>query len=452
MLKRYKALRKAKKRIDKNGLQFHLYLLFIFFVVVVLFIIAISQLMLVKKMARDDVKQQLQITARNISSTYGTDAYMKAIRSVLYSQEYLVRTITEDGTILVDMNELSYFISWPEIDLDLDGIVYVQLVANWSGSRELLFIATDMSAVKEMVKDVMMLFLFIASLVLVIAFWICWIIAKTYLKTIYEITDCAKALSAGDYSVNFPKNSYTEINVLSEALECAVDEMAEYEQIRRDMIANISHDMRTPLTMIKAYAEMIQLISGNDPQKREEHIKVIISQVDKLSAFVTGSLELGKLQAKTVRMDMRRFSLASLVRVHMTNIMELDNGRHEFKLFLSEDSYVYADSMRIGQIIDNLVNNSMKYGKDPIELYVTNDNNIVRLEVKDYGAGIPQDKLHHVWTKYYRVNPYGEDSGSAGLGLSIIKEIADMHGLNYGVDSQCGCGTFFWFDFKYCKE
>ena len=462
--------------IDRKGLLFRLYIIFVVFALTIVVVIGITQLVTTQKQARVQTKQQLQRTARNISSTYGTDAYEKAIRSVLYSRDYIVRTMTEDGIILIDTDEISWYIRWPEIAFELEDIlemldhsdgyiyleerdsenkewiVYGQVVASWDGTRELLFIATDTSLEQAAIRSTMLRFLFIAGIVGVLSFVICWFIAKIYLKPIHDITDRAEALSKGDYSVQFPKESYTEMNTLSDTLERAVEQLADYEQIRRDMIANLSHDMRTPLTMIKAYAEMIQTISGDNPEKRNAHLDVIISQADKLSAFVSGSLDLGRLQSKTVQLEYRRFPLDRFVDSHMKGLIEVDGGQHEFVLNLEPDCYIRADIERIGQIVTNLVNNSMKYGGDRIDVNVKRNKDVVRMEIIDYGEGIPEEKLHHVWTKYYRVNPYGKDSGSAGLGLSIVKEIADLHGLNYGTESLPEYGAYFWFEFPYCEQ
>lgn len=467
---------KKRLSIDRKGLLFRLYLILVIFALAIVVVIGMTQLFAVKKQARQDTKQQLQRTARNISSTYGTDAYEKAIRSVLYSRDYIVRTMTEDGEILIDTNEISWYIRWPEIEFELEEIldsldhsegyiyleerdssnkewiIYGQVVASWDGTRELLFIATDSSSEKQTVNNAMFRFLMIAVIVVIISFAVCWFIAKYYLRPVHDITDRAKALSQGDYSVHFPKESYTEMNTLSETLEGAVEQLANYEQIRRDMIANLSHDMRTPLTMIKAYAEMIQTISGDDPEKRNAHLEVIISQSDKLSAFVSGSLDLGRLQSKTVELNYRRFALNQFVESQVKGLIEIDKGQHKFILNLEPECYVYADLERIGQVVTNLVNNSMKYGGDRIDINVKRIKDSVRLEIIDYGEGIPEEKLQYVWTKYYRVNPYGKDAGSAGLGLSIVKEIADLHGLRYGAESPPDCGAYFWFEFSYCEQ
>ena len=125
----------------------------------------------------------------------------------------------------------------------------------------------------------------------------------------------------------------------------------------------------------------------------------------------------------------------------------VDRGEHEFRLFLEPDTRIYADVNRVEQIIQNLVNNSLKYGGKVIDLKAGRVQDMVRLEIIDYGEGIPKEKLPYIWTKYYRIKPYGKESGNAGVGLSIVKEIAEMHGIAYGVNSDVNQGARFWFDF-----
>lgn len=462
-----------KVKIDRRGLHFRLYAIFVLFTAAIIVLIGFVQFFAIKKQTREDTRSGLQRAARNISAAYGTNAYLSTIRSVIYSEEYVVRAVMENGEILVDTDELSVYIRWPDISLDISEIqkmlddsegyfyieekdsanvtwiVYGQVVASWNGEREILLVTTDTSLEKEQIRNLMTLFLKTAAIGMLIAFFVCWFAAKTYLKPIKEITGRAKLLSNGDYSVSFPRGSYTEIDMLSETLDLAVDQFANYEQMRRDMIANVSHDMRTPLTMIKAYAEMIENISGDNPEKRKEHLDVIISQTDKLSEFVSASLYLGKLQSGTVELHCRVFSLDEHVKAIVAQIEALDNGKHKFCVEAEPHSIVKADAGRIEQIIINLVNNSMKYGGDTITVRVRHICEKVRMEIIDNGSGIPEDKIHMVWTRYFCINPNDKDAGNTGVGLSIVKEIADLHGMEYGVESPDRAGTRFWFDLPY---
>lgn len=458
-------------RNARNGMQFRLYLIFLGLVIGIMVVMVIVQIIYTKNQMRENTKYQLQNIARNISATYGTNAYDSSIRATINSNQYVVRTMTEKGDILLDTNKLSLYIHWPDIDIsiaeirqeldhsdgyfylervdseDITWIIYGQVVARWDGTREILLVAQNTLSEVQRMREQIKIMLFVLVIVLALCFFVCWFLSKSYLRPIRRITENARELAAGDYSVHFPKDSYTELNDLSETLDLAVDQFANYEQLRRDMIANLSHDMRTPLTMIKAYAEMIQTISGENPQKRDQHLDVIISQADKLSEFVNASLDLAKLQANAMPLDRTVFTLGRLVKYTMEEMQLLDKTIHVYRTHADENCKVYADVKRIKQMLQNLISNSQKYGGDVIEARVTRSREGIRMEIGDNGEGIPKDKLHDIWTKYYRINPYQEDTASAGVGLSIVKEIAELHQLKYGVESDEGAGVRFWFVF-----
>ncbi len=464
--------KKLKKKWKvRNGMQFRLYLIFVVLIIAVIAATAIVQIIFTKKQMQENTKYQLQNIARNISATYGTNAYVSAIRATINSKQYVVRTMTEEGEILMDTNKLSLYIQWPDIEItvediqgelensdgyfylerrdseDITWIVYGQVVAKWDGTREVLLVAQNTLSEIDRMKDQIRLMLVVIAITMLVCFMVSWILAKKYLEPIKRITENARELAAGDYSVHFPKDSYIELNDLSETLDLAVDQFANYEQLRRDMIANLSHDMRTPLTMIKAYAEMIQTISGDNPAKREQHLQVIISQADKLSEFVNASLDLSKLQANAVPLDYSVFALERLVKHTMEEMQLLDQMPHVYRTTVDEDCMVRADLKRIKQILQNLISNSQKYGGTIIEAQVKRGKDGIFMEIADNGAGIPKDRLHDIWNKYYRINSYQEDTASAGVGLSIVKEIADLHHLKYGVESDEGEGVRFWFLF-----
>lgn len=467
---------KKRGHLDRKGLQYRLYTMFVIFAVIIVALTGIIQIIGVRRQARQDTLDSLEKTARNISATYGTSAFRNAIRSVIYQGEYRVRVMRENGEMLIDTSDLSVYLTWPEIEISMDEvtglldhsqgsfyltredslgvkwIVYGQMVASWDDVREILLITKSIQGEIQKIRQQIFLLVIVAGVSLLVSFLLSWYLAKSYLKPIREITDCAELLAKEQYDIEFPSSGYTEIATLSDTLKLAADSMVNYEKNRRDMIANVSHDMRTPLTIIKAYAEMIRTISGDNPEKRKQHLDVIISQSDNLSEFVNQTLELSQLQSRTLELEREVFSMSDLIRSVCEHLRAIDQGKHKFRLFLDSDTTVWADPGRVEQIVQNLVNNSLKYGGAVIDLKVHRIQEMVRLEIVDYGEGIPKEKLPYIWTKYYRANPYGKENGNAGVGLSIVKEIADMHGIAYGVDSDVNQGARFWFDFPYTGE
>lgn len=464
--------------IDLKGLRFRLYIIFVLFTLGIISFIGVVQIVSIRKQLRTDSYQQLEDLSRNISSAYGTTAYEKTIRSVVYGGKYVVRTLTEEGKLLLPTEDMERVAPWPDISLEIENIksalvqgngffrmeledtshqlwlVYGQVVASWEGQRELVIIATSTETEKQEIRNQLFLLIKMTAFIMVAALIICMIITHSYLKPIAQITAGAKSLTKGDYSVSFPKNSYTEINTLSHTLELAADQFSNYEQMRRDMVANLSHDMRTPLTVIKAYAEMILNLSGDKPEKREHHLQVIISETHRLTEFVNASLELSKLQTREFMNAFVWMSLDELMISLVEKFQVVSGGEHKFVQRIEPGCQIYADEFLMERAICNLVFNAMKYGGADkiIELHVKKNHKKVRMEIVDHGGGIPEDKVNDIWTKYYKVNPFDKDSANTGVGLSIVREIFEIHSLEYGVEVIANEKTCFWAEFPKKKK
>lgn len=457
------------KLLDKKGIQFRLYILFVGFSILLIFIVWFIQLFNVKNRLREETFDSLQNITWNISATYGTDAYPKAMRAAAYSGEYLIKTMTEDGVEMEHIGITGLDIEWPQKitetddliskidksngyidyevkDGDISWIVHAQVLASWQGVREIIFVAQSSEHEEKTIKNIILQLLESSVLVLIIALTMAWIMSKKFLKPIEEVTNNAKKLAKGIYKISFPKNTYTEINLLSDTLERAAKEFADYEKVRRDLIANVSHDMRTPLTIIKAYAEMIETLSGDDPYKRNQHIEIIIKQTDKLSEFVNLSLDLAKLQSKENILHISKFSLGKVVNEIIKHFKVIYKNEIEFDLNIENKYMIKADKVMIEQVIHNFIANAIKYSDSIIHINVRKSGNKILFEIIDHGQGIDKEDLDSIWIKYYKINRMANDNGSTGVGLSIIKEILEQHGFDYGVESVVGKGSRFWFE------
>lgn len=260
----------------------------------------------------------------------------------------------------------------------------------------------------------------------------------------------ANELAAGNYDVNFNGGPFTELDDLAKTLNTATEKLSKVDELRKDLIANMSHDLKTPLTMIKAYAEMIQDISGDNPKKRAEHLDVILKEVDYLDHLVTDMSELSKMQSGNFEIKLSQFDL----REEIDEIVLLVSKLAEEKdIHLSVDApesvLVSADEVKIKQVIYNFVSNAIKHsdsGTD-VKIQVTDKNGIVKVMVIDNGPGIKEEDLPYIWNRYYKIDKgFRRSSKSTGLGLAIAKAILDTHEAAYGVVSEEGKGSCFWFE------
>ncbi len=296
-------------------------------------------------------------------------------------------------------------------------------------------------------------FLFVAITVGTVTTLISVLLAVRISNPIVRMNKAAKELPHGRYNNTVQELDYAEIKQLSETLETASREIAKSDDLRRELTANISHDLRTPLTMIKAYAEMIRDLSGDNPEKRERHLKIIIDETDRLSSLVNDILDLSKLQAGVADIDKQLFNFGERLSGVVQRFDILREEGIVIELHAGSSIQIEADPLKLEQVVYNLINNAVTYvGEDNtviVRLYRTSGAK-VRFEVTDHGDGIPPEHLPNIWDRYYKASERGKTHKRAkmgsGIGLSIVKSILEQHGFNYGVDSVVGEGSTFWFE------
>lgn len=297
--------------------------------------------------------------------------------------------------------------------------------------------------------------LLVTIISLILACVISFYLSNRITRPIRRINRSAKRLAAGEYGIVFRGGHYTELNDLADTLTGASIELEKADLMQKDLIANVSHDLRTPLTMIKSYAEMIRDISGDDPEKREKHLQVIIDETDRLNNLVGDLLSATKIQSGKDTLEKERFSLSDSVRsiVETYRVKELGEG-YTIDLNCPSDFMVLADEEKIKQVVSNLISNAVKFcGEDKtVIVSLKKQGRQVRVSVEDHGCGIAAEDLDHIWERYYRAssNTVRAVEGS-GLGLSICKEILSLHQADFGVDSAPGKGSTFWFSLDLVK-
>lgn len=295
--------------------------------------------------------------------------------------------------------------------------------------------------------------IYITIISLIISTLISLFMSRRISKPIMEMNETAKKLGKGDYNVVFEKCGYSEIDELADTLNAATTSLERTDEIRRELLANVSHDLKTPLTMIKAYSEMIRDLSGDNKQKREAHLKVIIDETDRLTRLVNDMMDLSKIESGITTLNKEKFNFSEVATSLIDTIkMSSIDEDHEIKYNIPNELYVYADRTKIEQVLYNLVINAIKHsgeGKRKIDIKVTATQKRVKVEVKDDGVGISKENLKHIWDRYYKASEsFTRNVQGSGLGLSIVKNILLKHSSDFGADSEVGKGTTFWFDLE----
>ncbi len=269
-------------------------------------------------------------------------------------------------------------------------------------------------------------------------------------KPIKRLKESAQRLAHGDYTAKFTGGGCAEVDDLADTITFASHELSRTDEMQRDLIANVSHDMRTPLTMMKAYAEMIRDLSGDNPVKREQHLNIIIEETDRLSLLVNDMLDLSKLESGTQKLELELIDISEKLR-EIARRYEGISEQMGYKLEFTGDApfMIRCDSGKLERVICNLLNNAINYtSKEDRRVFLRQINRgaVVRIEITDTGDGIEEDKIKLIFDKYYRSENHKREVVGTGLGLSIVKAILKLHGYSYGVNSKLHEGSTFWFE------
>ena len=288
----------------------------------------------------------------------------------------------------------------------------------------------------------------ITVILIFMAFILSLYLAKRISAPIDSITKASEKLAKGDFNTKFDGRGYLEAKKLADTLTYAEKELSKVDTMQRDLIANVSHDLRTPLTMLKAYAEMIRDLSGDNPVKRNEHLEIIISETDRLALLVNDMLDLSKLESGKQKLSPAEFGITGKLNEIIDRFKGLsEKNGYNIHFAPDEEKTVFCDPVKIEQVIYNLINNAINYtGKDK-QVFVRqiNQPDGVLVEVEDTGDGIEEDKIKLIFDKYYRSENHKREVVGTGLGLSIVKAVLKMHNYDYGVRSTLGKGSTFWF-------
>lgn len=332
-----------------------------------------------------------------------------------------------------------------------DTIVYVRTVQTTQCSA-VIYASASLHPVDSTVDTLKVQLICVTVIMVLLSLIIAFILSRTISKPIVRLNNSAKALARADYSATFSAGGYRELTELSDTLNSAACELGKVDRLKSELIANISHDLRTPLTLISGYAEMMRDIPG---EMSEENLQIIVDETHRLSSLVSDVLDLSKIRSGAQALSPARFSLTNAVRDIIGRYSKFVEQSGYSIIFEPEcEVYVYADEIRISQVIYNLISNAVHYtGEDKTVIIRQHfDGQAVRIEVCDSGEGISQDDIELIWDRYYKVDKEHRRSQiGTGLGLSIVKSVLEQHNAAFGVDSELGVGSVFWFELPACK-
>lgn len=327
-----------------------------------------------------------------------------------------------------------------------ESVIYVRIIEK-DGESEVLMVNSVLTPVDATVSTLKAQLKLISLIMIAVAFLLAAAISKSVSRSIIRLNEGAKLLAQGDYDVKFDSRDYMEVSELSDTLNYTATELGKTDSFQKELIANVSHDLRTPLTMIKGYAEVMRDIPG---ENTPENVQVIIDETERLTGLVNDMLDISKLKAGTITIEPAEYNITNSIRhvlERYNKLREVDGYTIDF--IYDDEVIVYADEQKMYQVLYNLINNAINYTGEDKKVTVTQKvlDDVLRIEVKDTGDGVRQEDIPYVWDRYYKdSSAHKRAIQGTGLGLSIVKNVLELHGAKYGVYSATGQGATFWFE------
>lgn len=470
-----------RKFLDTKSFSFRLWVYFGGFALIIMLILWLFEILLLNTMYEKMKIHEIVSIGNALVSEYGNDDFDEYLHNVAFKNGIIALLIDEDGRPIVseeihfssrmslgNPREFHEFLKVmrasdertvtyrPDFEKGIHSVIFGSELSCNEEKCVYLYVSSPLAPVGATQQVLQNLLLIVTILSLIAAFVLSYFIAKKFSKPLTKLSASATELAKGNYSVVFDEGGYTEIDRLATSLNNMTEELSKTDMLRRDLIANVSHDLRTPLTIIKSYAEMIRDISGENPQKRQQHTGVIIDETDRLSRLVSDLLDLSKLEAGTAELSLSRFRLSETVAgiLHGFQVLSELEGYH-FSSELEEDSFIIADERRTEQAVYNLISNAVQYtGEDKsVSVTVKKEDGNILFSVRDTGAGLSDEEQERIWERYYKSSrTHCRSNKGSGIGLSIVKNVLEAHKAHYGIHSRPGCGSEFWFSLPYSAE
>ncbi len=317
-------------------------------------------------------------------------------------------------------------------------------------SDGILFVTGDLSPIRASTGNMILWTLLVSAIALIASGVISYYTAYRVIQPFIDMNHAVQCYSRGDFSTRIPVEGKDEAAQLGKSLNEMAEQLRGLEETRRSFVANVSHELRSPLTSMKGFLEAMQ--DGTIPEDNfPEYIGIVLNETRRMVTLVNDLLDLARIESGTIQLQYEVFDINELIRRTLLTFEArmLENEMEMEVRFAQEQCSVFADPSQIGQVLRNLIDNAIKYSPKGRSLFVSTYSmrKTVYVTVRDTGIGIPQEDVPHVFDRFYKVEKAHTPTPQmgSGLGLSIVKRIIEQHGQSITVRSARGRGTQFTF-------
>lgn len=311
-----------------------------------------------------------------------------------------------------------------------------------------IFMCSSLPDIKRSISDMYQAGFICLFFVMLSTSFLIFFFSKKITRPILQMNEAAKVIAGGNFDKRIDIETDDEIGQLAQSFNEMAASLNEHEKVRKDFIANISHDLRSPLTSIQGFLEAI--LDGTVPKEKTEHyLSVVLDETKRLTKLTNDIMDLSRAESGSILLQIEEFDMNELIR-DITKRMESRILQKQIEIeliFEKEQTWVTADPEKMLRVLQNLLDNAIKFTKDKGKIEIetkTGNKQFVFVFLRDNGMGIAEENQRHIFDRFFKVDSSrGEDKKGGGLGLSIAKEIMKAHGGDLTVKSQLGKGTEF---------
>ncbi len=309
----------------------------------------------------------------------------------------------------------------------------------------ILFLYIPLATISETFSNLLYFWIAFGLLFLLFAALLSGWLTQRITKPIREMESVAEQMAKGSYGERILIDAKDEIGRLGAAINTLSTSLSEVEQKRREFIANLSHELRTPINYISGYSDAMLEGLAESEEQREEYLQIIVKESERMKRLVHDLLDLAQLEGEAYPLKKNLYPFAQQIEdVLISYRPKMREQGITLVTELDPEIIIHADHDRITQVISNLVDNARKYtpAAGTVTIRLTTDQEWIILEISDTGIGIPEEDLEHIGERFYRVDKSrSRQQGGTGLGIAIVKQIIKNHGGKLEVRSRLGKGT-----------
>lgn len=401
------------------------------------------------------------------SSERGSDFLLKKAQNYLFRQDSATVRKTLKKT---DNYSIINSIDVKSVSSSIECLGYCK------DNQTVVIMSTSVANLRESVALSNRFLAYVGLLSLIAGMLIVFFMTRQITKPILKLSSLSERMGKLDFNVRYDEKRQDEIgvlggnmNIMADKLEETISELQkanaqlqadikkkeEIDEMRKAFIANVSHELKTPIALIQGYAEGLNDGLCEDEESRKYYTDVIMDEAGKMNSMVKQLLTLSALESGTQEISTEQFDLTELINgvIHSTRILAGEK-KAEIRFSRTEPLLVWGDEFKIEEVITNYVSNAIHHVNDggSVEITAAESGERVRVNVFNTGSSIPEEDLPHIWDKFYKVDKaHSRAYGGTGIGLSIVQAIMEAHHMPYGAENK-GNGVNFWFELSTKKD